>query len=95
MGIFDFLKSKNDDQQISTILPQSIYESGALELKDVIAPAALEVTPKNIRDEIAKTKDFAGVTGKISLNADRNAEKSAVIVQVQGPERKFITTITP
>lgn len=48
MGIFDFLKPKKEEQQISTILPQSIYESGALELKDVIAPAALEVTPKNV-----------------------------------------------
>lgn len=54
-----------------------------------------EITSKNIRDEIAKTKDFPGVTGKITLNADRNAEKSAVIVQVQGPERKYITTISP
>lgn len=54
-----------------------------------------ELTSKNIRDEIAKTTDFPGVTGKITLNAERNAVKSAVIVQVQGAERKFVTTITP
>ena len=48
MGIFDFLKTKETEQQISTILPQEIYDSGALELKDVIAPSALEVTPKQI-----------------------------------------------
>lgn len=54
-----------------------------------------EITPKNIRDEIAKTADYPGVTGKITINGDRNAVKSAVIVQVEGPERKFITTITP
>lgn len=48
MGIFDFLKTKEQEQQISTILPQEIYDSGALELKDVIAPSALEVTPKQI-----------------------------------------------
>jgi branched-chain amino acid transport system substrate-binding protein len=54
-----------------------------------------ELTPKNIRDEIAKTADFPGVTGKITINAERNAVKSAVIVQVQGPERKFITTVIP
>lgn len=56
---------------------------------------AKEITPKAIRDEIAKTTDFAGVTGKITLNSERNAVKSAVIVQVQGPERKFITTVSP
>jgi len=54
-----------------------------------------EITPKNIRDELAKTTDYPGVTGKITINADRNAVKSAVIVQVQGPERKYISTVSP
>lgn len=56
---------------------------------------ATELTPKAIRDEIAKTKDFAGVTGKITINEERNAVKSAVIVQVQGTVNKYVTTITP
>jgi branched-chain amino acid transport system substrate-binding protein len=54
-----------------------------------------EITPGNIRDELAKTTDYPGVTGKTSINSERNAVKSAVIVQVQGPERKYITTISP
>ncbi len=48
MGIFDFLKTKKEDQEISTILPQEIYNSEALELKDIIAPSALKVTSKEI-----------------------------------------------
>lgn len=56
---------------------------------------AAEVNPKLIRDEIAKTKDFAGVTGKISMNAERNAVKSAVVVQVDNEKRKYVTTINP
>lgn len=54
-----------------------------------------DVTSKEIRDEIAKTTDYQGVTGKISIDANRNAVKSAVVVQVEGNERKFITTINP
>jgi branched-chain amino acid transport system substrate-binding protein len=54
-----------------------------------------EITPKAIREELAKTTDFPAVTGKITINAERNAVKSAVVVQVQGPERKYITTISP
>jgi branched-chain amino acid transport system substrate-binding protein len=50
---------------------------------------------ENIRNEIAKTKDFMGVTGKITLNSERNAEKSAVIVQVDNEKRKFITNVNP
>ncbi len=48
MGIFDFLKSKKEETQIRTILPQEIADSGTLELKDVIAPSAIKVTPKGV-----------------------------------------------
>ena len=46
--MFEFLKRKKEETPISTILPQEIYESGALELKDIIAPSALKVTPKEL-----------------------------------------------
>ena len=45
MGLFDFLKS-NKKVNIAPILPQEIYEAGVLELKDVIAPSALKVSPR-------------------------------------------------
>ncbi len=48
MGIFDFLKKKNDRVNIAPILPQEIYEAGVLELKDVIAPSALKVSPREL-----------------------------------------------
>src|SRR3989344_4193677 len=48
MGILDFLKPKAKEQQISTILPQEIYDSNALELKDIIAPSAIKISPKEI-----------------------------------------------
>jgi type IV secretory pathway VirB4 component len=47
MGIFDFLKKK-EEQQITSILPEQIYQSGALELQDIIAPSALKVSPKSL-----------------------------------------------
>jgi len=48
MSFLDFLKTKKPESSISTILPQEIYDSGSLELKDIIAPSALQVTPKEI-----------------------------------------------
>ncbi len=46
---------KND--AVTAILPQEIYESGVLELKDVIAPSALKISPRelNLGDKIART----------------------------------------
>lgn len=54
-----------------------------------------EVTSQNIRDELAKIKDFHGVTGKMSMDANRDAVKSAVVVQVQGKDYKFVTSVNP
>ncbi|MES3005027.1 MAG: DUF87 domain-containing protein [Patescibacteria group bacterium] len=48
MGLLDFLSPKAKEQDISTILPQEVYDSQNLELKDIIAPSAIEVTPKEI-----------------------------------------------
>ncbi len=54
-----------------------------------------ELKPTLIRDEIAKTKEFNGVTGKITIDAQRNAVKPAVVVKVDGNVNRFVTTIAP
>lgn len=48
-----------------------------------------------LRDAIAATKDFVGVTGKFSLDAKRDAVKSAAILQIKGGKFKFLETIAP
>jgi branched-chain amino acid transport system substrate-binding protein len=48
-----------------------------------------------LRDAIAATKDFPGVTGKITLGPDRNAQKSAVILTIKEGALKYAETIEP
>ncbi|HRH22749.1 MAG TPA: DUF87 domain-containing protein [Candidatus Paceibacterota bacterium] len=57
MGLFDFLKPKRQGSLVAPVLPQQIYEAGILELKDVIAPSALKVTPRelNLGDKICRS----------------------------------------
>jgi branched-chain amino acid transport system substrate-binding protein len=52
---------------------------------------------KALRDAIAATKDFPGVTGTITIDANRNATKSAVVVEMSGnpPVPTYVTTVTP
>lgn len=50
---------------------------------------------QGLRDALAATKDFQGVTGKISINEQRNAVKSAVVLRVEGGQYKYQTTIEP
>lgn len=48
---------KEDSLKMAPILPQEIYEAGVLELKDVIAPSALKISPRelNLGDKIVRT----------------------------------------
>lgn len=58
MGIFDFLKKEdNKGPDLTSFMPQQIYESGVLELKDVIAPSAFKVSPReiNLGDKLARS----------------------------------------
>lgn len=49
----------------------------------------------NLRDRIAKTAGFPGVTGTITLDENRNAAKSAVVVAVRDGRKQYETTIEP
>ena len=57
MGIFDFLQPKKKEEQLTSFLPQEIYEAGILELQDIIAPSALKISPKqlNLGEKIVRT----------------------------------------
>lgn len=50
---------------------------------------------KKLRDALAATKDFQGVTGKISMDADRNAVKPAVVLKLQDTNYIYQETIQP
>lgn len=53
------------------------------------------VSPKNVRDGLAKIKDYDGITGMISMNEKRDAIKSAVILQVLNGKFNYVETISP
>jgi branched-chain amino acid transport system substrate-binding protein len=65
----------------------------------LVVRAAIEkagsVDGKKIRDEIAKTKDFEGAAGMITLNNDGDAVKNAVIKVVKDGKFKYLTTVQP
>jgi len=57
MGIFSNIFNKKESSSIRTALPQELYDSSVLELKDIIAPSALKVSPRelNLGDKIVRT----------------------------------------
>ncbi|MDE2037598.1 MAG: DUF87 domain-containing protein, partial [Patescibacteria group bacterium] len=57
MSIFSNLFKKKEASPIVSILPEEIYQAGVLELKDVIAPSALKISPKevNLGEKVGRT----------------------------------------
>lgn len=48
-----------------------------------------------LRDAIAATKDFSGASGKFSLNADRDAVKALVFIQIKDGKFTYNSTVNP
>jgi branched-chain amino acid transport system substrate-binding protein len=53
------------------------------------------VDGQKLRDELAKTKDHAGIAGTISLDDKRNAVKPEVVLQVKDGKHAYVTTVSP
>ncbi len=48
-----------------------------------------------LRDAIAATKNFAGVTGVTNINEQRDASKPAAILAIKGGKLSFLKTVAP
>lgn len=56
---------------------------------------ARKVATRKLRDLIATTTNFKGVTGTITLDENRNAKKPAVVLEIKDGKKVYSTTITP
>jgi branched-chain amino acid transport system substrate-binding protein len=54
---------------------------------------AKSLSSQDIRDAIAATKDYQGVTGSITMDANRNASKPAVMIKIEKGQFKFAKEI--
>jgi branched-chain amino acid transport system substrate-binding protein len=69
------------------------YDS-AMILADAMKRAGSSDAAK-VRDALAATKDFHGVTGDITIDPNRNASKPAVILTIKNGAFKYVQTIKP
>ena len=51
--------------------------------------------PGRVRDALASTKDFVGITGKIVMDENRNPLKPAIILRVKEGDLQYVETIHP
>jgi branched-chain amino acid transport system substrate-binding protein len=72
----------------------ALWYDGASIVCDAIQRAGSTEGPK-IRDALAETKGFKGVTGEISMDESRNASKPAVILTIENGEVKMLEQVMP
>jgi branched-chain amino acid transport system substrate-binding protein len=90
----DFIrKYKDKNGDIPDGLAALGYDAARI-LCDAIGRAG-SLSGAEIAAELAKTKDFDGVTGKITIDKDRNAVKPAVMLEMKDGEPKYVSTIQP
>jgi branched-chain amino acid transport system substrate-binding protein len=56
---------------------------------------APDLSGPSLAAAIAATRDFPGVAGVITIDADHNAVKSAVVLKIEKNKARYVTTINP
>jgi branched-chain amino acid transport system substrate-binding protein len=79
--------------EVPDSLAAGAYDAANI-LFDAIRRANSTEGPK-IRDALAQTKDFPGVTGVITIDENRNAVKPAVILRVKDGKLEYVQTVNP
>jgi len=79
-------------------LPESVnavlgYDAGKIVIEAI--KNSKTAKPEDIRNELAKIQNFKGVSGNISIDANRNATKPAVVLQIKGDKFVYVATVNP
>lgn len=88
--IADFKATYN---QVPDVMAALGYDA-AMVLADSMRRAA-SLGGDDLRKAIAETKDYAGVTGKITIDKLRNAQKSGVVIEIKGGKFVYKETVNP
>jgi branched-chain amino acid transport system substrate-binding protein len=89
-----FVKDFKGKYGASPDIPAALGYDAAKVLADALRRAGSTDGPK-LRDAIAATVDFPGVTGKITIDKDRNVVKPAVVLKVVDGKFQYVETVSP
>jgi branched-chain amino acid transport system substrate-binding protein len=68
------------------------YDAAGI-LADALRRAG-DTSGPHLREAIAATKDYDGVTGKITIDGDRNAHKDAVVLKIENGQFRFFRSVS-
>jgi len=86
---------KNDDGTPKTPDAMAMLGHDSVKILAEAIKRAGTTEGQKVRDALAATRDFDGVSGKITIDAKRDATKPMVILQVKGGQFKLVETVNP
>jgi len=92
--IQNFIKKYRDKYKIEPDAYSFLGYDALMLMADAIKRAG-STDGEKVKNELAKTKDFKGVTGNITINDQRNAIKPAVVLEIKDGKFKYKETIAP
>jgi branched-chain amino acid transport system substrate-binding protein len=88
----DFVKRYRDKHgEVPDAMAALGYDAAGI-LVDALRRAGDTSGPR-LRDAIAATKDYEGVTGKITIDGQRNAHKDAVVLKIENGQFHFFRSV--
>ncbi len=93
-AVQDFVKRFRTQHNETPDAMAALGYDSAMILADAIKRAGSTDGAK-VAAALAAAKDFAGITGKITIDANRNASKPAVILAIKDGQFKYVQTIAP
>jgi branched-chain amino acid transport system substrate-binding protein len=93
-ALADFVRKYEDEYGAKPDALGALGYDAAMVLFDAMKRAK-SLNGPDLRDALAATKDFAGVTGSINFDDNRDAVKPAVILEMQNAQPKFAARVEP
>jgi len=88
----DFVKRYRDQHgEVPDAMAALGYDAAGI-LADALRRAG-DTSGPHLRDAIAATKDYDGVTGKITIDGQRNAHKDAVVLKIEDGKFRFFRSV--
>ena len=88
--VTDYKKRYN---QVPDALAALGYDAAHILFTAIRTAGTTDAVP--VRDAIAKTSGFVGVTGSITIDSNRNAVKPAVVLRVKNGKLEYVETVKP
>ena len=93
-AIQEFVKKFQDKYNVTPDAMAALGYDSAMLLVDAIKRAGTTAGPQ-VRDALAATRNFPGITGQITIDEHRDAKKPLVILQVSGGKFHLVEKISP